>query len=366
MGLMGKTHIPFEINRHSGVGLVDQVVNGFKAAIASGRFRVGERLPSREDVARILGVSVRVSRAAFARLAAESLVSIRPRIGCEVLARNQTFWRRRVVAVMPALHQASYYVAVVVSEIQRRLARSGCLFECIALNRTRRRALDLRLLEEALRQPVDLAFAFFDNREVLSMLDRKGVPTISIGTDCAGTPGARHVVRSERSVAFARLVDHCRKAGVRRVLVAGYGMFNELISPLRAAGVSVETYSVSDKFGLGYLEDIQRDAMRAFLARFSKSSRNRPELVVVTDDFVARGVLAAFSELGIRCPDDVRLVAAVNKGFGPVYPRTLARIETDPWRDAETFAAAAVSVMDGKSPGEIVSSVKYLRGTTFP
>ena len=363
---MKKTRIPFEINRHSGTGLVDQVVDGFKAAIASGRLRVGERLPSREDVARILGVSVRVSRAAFARLAAESFVSIRPRIGCEVLARDQTFWRRRVVAVMPALYQASYYVAVVVSEIQRRLAGSGCLFECIALNRTRRHALDLRLLDESLRQPVDLAFAFFDDRAALSVLGSKGVPTICIGTDCAGMPGARHVVRSERPAAFARLVDHCLKAGVRSVFVAGYGMFDELILPLRDAGISVETYSVPDKFGLGYLEAIQRDAMRAFLARFSAPSRARPELVVVTDDFVARGVLAAFSELGIRCPDDIRLVAAVNKGFGPVYPRTLARIETDPWLDAEVFAAAAKSIMDGKPPREVVSSVRYVRGATFP
>ena len=131
---MENPRIPFEINRHSGVGLVDQVVDGFRTAIRSGLIPSGTRLPSREDVARALGVSVRVSRAAFARLAAESLVSIRPRIGCEVLASNQTFWRRRVVAVMPVLHQASYYVAVVVSEIQRRLARSGCLFECIALS----------------------------------------------------------------------------------------------------------------------------------------------------------------------------------------------------------------------------------------
>lgn len=357
--------LPFEVNRHSGTDLTDQVVDGFRAAILSERIRQGERLPSRENVARMLGVSVRVAREAFARLAAESLVSIRPRIGCEVLARREMFWRRRVVAVMPALYQVSYYISVVMSEVQRRLSSAGCLFECIALNGSRRR-LDVRPLVERLRQPADMAFAFYVDKATMGLLGRKNVPSLCLEVDECDVCGTGLAISSTRDEAFAALTAHCRRAGVRHVLLAGYGIYRELARMLKSAGAAVETYSVPDKSGYGYLEEIQRDAMKAFIARFRRSGRRLPDLVVVTDDFVARGVLAAFSELGIRCPDDVRLVAAVNKGFGPVYPRTLARIETDPWRDAETFAAAAISYMDGKSPSEVVSSVRYTRGATFP
>lgn len=358
--------LPFEVNRHLGRDLTDQVVDGFRAAILSGRIRQGERLPSREKVAQQLGVSVRVVREAFARLAAESLVSIRPRIGCEVLARRETFWRRRVVAVLPSLYQASYYISVVLSEVQRRLAATGCLFECVALNGSRRR-LDVRPLVERLRQPTDLVFAFYVDRTTLSLLGRKGVPVLSLDADGRGIGDqeSRCAISSTRDDAFAALAAHCSRVGVKRVILAGYGIYHELAKNLKAAGAAVETISVADKSGQCYLEAIQRDAMCSFLARLS-SRRPRPELVVVTDDFVARGALAAFSELGIRCPDDLWLVTATNKGFGPVYPRSLARIETNPWHDAETFANAAISCMDGKPPLDVVASVRYVRGDTFP
>ena len=52
-----------------------------------------------------------------------------------------------------------------------------------------------------------------------------------------------------------------------------------------------------------------------------------PQLYVVTDDFLAAGMLVGFMSLGIDIPRLVRFVSFSNGGFGPFYSKSVAKIE---------------------------------------
>ena len=81
---------PFQIDRNAKANLPEQVAEGFRKCMRSGRYKPGDVLPSRGEIARALGISVRVPREAMAILAAENFVRPRRGVGCTVLARGET------------------------------------------------------------------------------------------------------------------------------------------------------------------------------------------------------------------------------------------------------------------------------------
>ncbi|MBX3727700.1 MAG: GntR family transcriptional regulator [Candidatus Sumerlaeia bacterium] len=77
-----------EVDLHSSKPVYQQLVDQVKHAVASGRLREGDKLPSIRDVA----VAVRVNRNTVARvyteLEREGIVTMRPGQGCFVTARD--------------------------------------------------------------------------------------------------------------------------------------------------------------------------------------------------------------------------------------------------------------------------------------
>ena len=80
----------------------DQMADGLRQAIVTGRYKPGERLPTTLEWAKMLGVSIRVPEAAIARLVSEGLIVARRRIGCVVAERgNKPNWKGQVLVVVP-------------------------------------------------------------------------------------------------------------------------------------------------------------------------------------------------------------------------------------------------------------------------
>jgi GntR family transcriptional regulator len=77
-----------EVDLHSSKPVYQQLIDQVKHAVASGRLREGDKLPSIRDVA----VAVRVNRNTIARvyteLEREGIVTMRPGQGCFVTARD--------------------------------------------------------------------------------------------------------------------------------------------------------------------------------------------------------------------------------------------------------------------------------------
>lgn len=78
--------------------LTGQIEDGIRGLIAGGAYAPGDSLPARDVIAKSLGVSECVVRAALRRLAADGIVVSRPRIGC-VVQKRPVAARRTVLDV---------------------------------------------------------------------------------------------------------------------------------------------------------------------------------------------------------------------------------------------------------------------------
>ena len=109
-------------------------------------------------------------------------------------------------------------------------------------------------------------------------------------------------------------------------------------------------------------------AYDAVTARFAagRRGRARPDLVCFADDYLARGGLWALERLGLRAPDDVKVVSLCNYGNAPFYPRPLTRFEYNHYEfAAKTVRAILRYLREGRLPGTVFCSPRYVRGETF-
>ena len=216
-------------------------------------------------------------------------------------------------------------------------------------------------IEEALRQPTDLVLVVFPIRQIVEFLEGR-CEYLCLG--CGG-PQAQTIQMSERAAARDRLFAFCRKAGVRRVLFSGYGRYESELELFRTAGFEVESLPVWPPNRIGYLEETERTALEVFRARFAEG-KIRPDLIYFADDYIARGGLTALLSLGVRVPDEVRVVAYANKGFVPVFPVSLARIENDPVEIGAHTAEAVISKLEGRTSDVLPAKPRLVAGDSFP
>ena len=109
------------------------------------------------------------------------------------------------------------------------------------------------------------------------------------------------------------------------------------------------------------------EAGRAGFARFAASRRfDRDTLFFFTSEYVARGAFLAMERLGLRAPDNARVVAWANAGLGPTYFRELSRMEMDPERSGAGVADAALAFLrKGAWPEHAVIGPRWCKGETM-
>lgn len=358
--------IPFRIDRKDVTPLVDQVVDGVRRAIASGFYGQGETLPSRREMAEVLGVSQRVPAEAMARLVKEGVIESRTRAGCRVLPKGLKSFRGRVLFVTN--FSGGYYATQFASELRMRFARRGVLLETATFSEVDGYRTDYAFLDLILRQPFRLAVLFCDSNVAMRKVDAAGIPFVVIGSEhrypnCVGT------IRFNVGAAVPAFVRHCRKNGVSDVLQIGYAkeMSAGAVRELKEAGIRAERWTIPCCRGYGVFEGIDRSAMEAVLERFGRQKRHLPQLLYLPDDCMARGVLTALLKLGIRVPDDVKVVSFANAGLGPVFPISLTRLLMDPHLDGQDVARTVMEMLEGGT--DVVwpeVGTRYIVGESFP
>ena len=90
------------------------------------------------------------------------------------------------------------------------------------------------------------------------------------------------------------------------------------------------------------------------------------DLVFVTDDYMAMGVLPVLLERGVRIPEDVCFVTLRNQGGGPAFTKSLAAIETDPWQRGASLAEQILDWFEAGTFAARPTVPRYVRGETFP
>ena len=363
--------IPFSVTRSSSKTLVRQTIDGLRVAILNGYYRPGDVLPTTRDLARRLGVSTIVTEAAVKAIAAEGLTNPRPRIGSVVLGRRERVWRGHVLFVSPE-SAGFYYFNQFADAFQGTLVEEGYLLTRFVLRRSPKGDYRFEGLDLALQQSVDLVVLMYDTPEIERYLSRFPVPFIVIG-NMQARPGTHCVgcVRFNREAAVPTLVERCRAQGVKSAWQVGFvrggsGRSADAMQTFRDAGISADEIVVLKHKFDGRPAEVQRAALETF-AHICTARRFRlPDLLFVTDDYVASGILTAFDRFGIRIPNDVRFVCWANSGLGPVYHKELTRMEADPVRHGHLIADAAVRfLLGGDFRPDIEITPTWVDGETF-
>ena len=358
--------IPFSLSRNDGASLTDQMLAGFRFAISSGYYAPDETLPSLKTISDTLGVSMIVTRTAMKRLAEERLVRPLPGVGCRVAGGCGQFWKGRVLFVVPDRND-SYHVSIVCDILRRRLMAEGYFFSQITVAKGRDGTYDMSQLKLQLKDPKLFVVEMFGVPEISRCVVASGVRSLVVARDDERAYKGAAVVRFASNAAVPDFVSRCVRTGVRSVLQVGfeYGAADASVL-LGEEGVSVESVYVAPP-GVrdGVIETVKRSTL-AFFDKFLARKTSLPDVIYFTDDHAAEAGLLALALRGIKVPGDVRVVSWSNKGLAPVYVKSVARMEVDPYENGETLAGCVLDRISGtgKAPLPCLSA-RFVDGETF-
>ena len=353
----------FHFTPDGAMSLADALCAYIKDEIAYGRLKAGVPIPTIQDLAEASGLTFRVARGVVERLAREGYVRSRPRIGTVVMSRDVITLRGRILFVLPDVDACSYHVTMIANALRCRLGTAGCAFSTVIFSREERIGLTF-LKHELLRAP-DVAIVIYGTAPVRKCLREAGVRSVFIYGD-PPKPNEGWWIRFSAEEAVANFVQHCARAGVKRVMQVRFDG-NETPDARRALAakkIKCGWLTVPRMDGLGRYEGIERSAYNMFM---SMSRSSFPDVFLFWDDFVAQGALTAFLGRGLRIPDDIKVVTLSNRGLGPVYSEALTRFECDAAEAGEKVAAYTLSLLaKGRLPPPPVIAPHYIFGRTFP
>lgn len=353
----------FAIDRATAASLADQVTAGLQGAILSGSFAPGARLPGVRALAQELGVSHVVASQAVRRLADEGLLVARRRTGIHVAATPRKVWRGHVLWLTSTIQ--SYYFAARQEALLARLGSADLRVTTLCLDSSASGSLApvLAALDTLSIAAVVSGFAL---PGLASECARRAIPLVSnesawqaLTAGCVTTPG---------EPALQALAAHCRALGITRpALLAPIASEALQVEAIFAAhGLALATVPTPPVGWLGdgpleQMESVGYAATQAMLA-----APQRPELLYVADDYAARGALLALAEAGVRLPQDLQFVAAVNRCHRPSFQRDFTRIERDPAAIGTRLAEVLLQVLaQPASPPLVVTlPARFVAGTT--
>lgn len=367
----GRKVVPFRVSRNVKSGLVEQTVSGFRQAIRGGFYKPGDTIPPVRDLALQLGVSVRITAAAVKALVAEGFVSSRPRTGSVVLSRSENSWKGSVLLIMP--EGFGYYHSQLGGSIQQSLVGAG--YACMQVivpgvcRNGKNCRYDVSSLEFMLGHRVDFAVLFFECAAAAKVLRRFGVEYVTIGHgDCRSIGGAGNVF-FDCEKAFCQFAERCRELGIKTaVQVCKGGAEHSASRYLSSAGIRVKCKVITPRRdGMrGRLWDIQQATLELFREWSGEKDFAWPDLIYVSDDYAAMAAVVALGHLGVKVPDDVRLVVFSNRGHGPVAWNSLARIENDVRSHGDIVSAAVLSFLEsGTFPSVVRLEASFIPGESL-
>ena len=363
--------LPFRIDKTSKATFTDQLVDGVRKAVADGVLKEGDRLPSREAMARHFGVSLRVPRMAYWRLKAEGVVITRTRLGC-VIARPTGLkkWKSVVLYVRHEADSDSFSGSTIEFEVRRKIEASGYLMLTVGIRLNAARSFDFSAVERCFEFNVALAIVCCTHPAIRRWFSRSNLPYVIFG-GVRGVDGCvGNVLERDDRSAQEDFVAQCVERGILRVLQVGIlypGALN-LKPLLEESGIVCDIWKIPPLHGLSHLDGIVQASTRAFLRRFEKEGKSwLPDLLLFTDDYVASGALAAFAAYGIRAPNDIRFATLVNEGNRIPYAKKLSAFVHDPKKLALRLISPALAYLNRREvPVNNSQYMTYERGETFP
>lgn len=329
------------------------------------------RLPSIKNLCESLGTSTSTLDRALSELERRDIIEREHGRGIFVSNSLRSKTIGILMEVNPVLPRTSPYYAMIVEQAEVWAARRhyGVL---PYLNLSHNHGLESvrqRLIRDVQDQRVDgVLVAGAANFDQIDWLQKNNVPCVYRGVDYEA---GYHVDLDVTSVVHSGVESLVRR-GCRRIGLIGHDgdRFDRHVSRKRQAILqALEAADLTYQEAYGKLhrltwqqsvspdapthEEMGRDAMLEIWQRFEdQPASSRPDGLIVTDDLLARGVLAGMHQLGLLPGRDIHIAATTNRG-SPVlacYLHQLIQIEFDVSQIASTMLEMLGQLIAGKTP----------------
>jgi DNA-binding LacI/PurR family transcriptional regulator len=358
--------LPFSVNRDSKTSLTEQIETGFRQAIQTSHFKQGDSLPTLQEMADGLDVSMAVVRTAIRRLSRDGLVTARPSRGIQVCPSGQHRWQAHVLY----LHwgtATSFYEAVISETVMNQLLAKQILVTPIQLNSDELTASYPRLNSIIHAGSIDLAALSGSATGIDVYLAENEIPFIQMAIPAQPSRLARRMIMQDSKPALEHAAKHVVGCGVRSMMIVTInGVWDAERNAFESTGIPVRILVAKPNDTLGQPAAVELGGLES-VARWLESGEPLPDLIYFADDYLARGGLTALLERGIRIPDDVQVISWTNRNFGPVFSKPLTRIEMDPVRDGEAMVDLVMKALkktDRKVNEPVVIGPEFIVGDT--
>lgn len=351
----------------SGKMLTAQLADALRRQIADGTLARGAKLPAMSALAATCGVSLNVVRRALALLTAEGLVSPRRNAGTTVVGRVPRPRVSRILFIVPDGNW-SFYMTTLFSVSQATLAQAGCEPATLALPFGKSGHIDFSPLKRIPRGRYDLALAFAEASAVADLLQKIRLPFVTFGGLSSTGVGNRGAIQFLPKAGTEDFIADCRRKRPKSVLQLvkeNSRTEPDAIRLLHKFGIKATTLLAPRIVDSHVPSDAEYSALVALKAYLDRG-KSLPELLFLTDDYMAAGAITALLLAGKRIPQDVKVVTFSVKGNGPVLDLPLTRIEMDPFEDAKKLARCLLDLAAGRHlPKDCVLRSSYIPGQTF-
>lgn len=357
---MKKLH--FTINRECGISLINQLIDGIRKSIESGFFRPGDTLPGFREIAGETGACMVVVRQAMRRLSEQGYIVLRRGVGSVVLDTAQkNLWRGHIVIASIEVRE-NHLLSAITGSLRQALMKAGYLVSYVPFGSEIPGEFDFTHLDSVLSGPISLVVSTDSSKTVTDHLVQSGKPFVTLGS----CPKAATFISLDCSQAVNDFAEHCRKAGVKKVIEVTVGSeLAEAKNALKEKGIKCVRWPIVKRGGI---ETISKATLKAFYTRMAKHGKNwLPDVLYFNDNFACQSALLALLESDVDIPQDVKIITWSNKGEGPFWRKTLSRIEINPFEAGRKFARHILAFLNKKrlSPNAAIGP-RFILGETFP
>jgi len=313
-----------------------RVFDYLHANIQSGQLKAGDRLPSEAELGKLFDASRITVAKAVLDLQRLGLVTRRPGAGTHVLAPHSVVGRSFGLLI-PELGLTEIFEPICHGMMRSPVARPDALLWGNASTSVRESAKEAeQMLNSFIVQKVDgIFFAPLElvgdkdaaNRRIIRALERAQIPVVLLDRCYMPFPerSAHDLVGVDNRRAGYMAAAHLLGLGVRRLAFLGEanvaGTVDARISGFHEALRAFGAVSAVDPAWRGSAED--ESLVRRLLETL------RPEGIVCANDLTAARLMQTLLRMGVRIPEEVRIVGMDDVKYASLLPVPLTTIHQD-------------------------------------
>lgn len=328
----------------TGRPLHEAIADTLRADLRGGGARPGDRFPSQNELARRFDTNSMTAREAVALLVHDGWLARRFGSGTYVTERAAQRWVGIYTAFDVLQPRTSSFHTQVPRLLRESLSTHGAQAEIYV------GSAGIEIEEHGpsnARFLGDVTAGRLDGVVIMNAPDTSGWQEwgqgLSLPAVGAHTP---YRVDTRYTDYVRRGVRHLHAAGSRRIAMLAWGA-DGLREPFEAAMTEVGL-PVHPRWVRNDLHPMLSGAGWEEFREAWTAEQEKPDGLLVADDVLFDEAQIAILELGIRVPEQLRIVAHANKGDGKRYPFRVTLLQMDPARYAEILGEMLLKRMRGE------------------